>query len=193
MNNNDDSSFAPVMMFGGVVLACFFATMMVKAIKVFFTELGLAFAAFGKMTGSFIFMLWNLSQVVFLIALIIMSVVCAIYFTIQYYRMIKQATDLQNFVKHSVWDLESETKSKMDRLEKNVKFEISKLSAVVTAALEKPELAPESLPPSRTSSSEKTSDQESTGNADLGISTDSAGSMKEEDTDDESITMSNPY
>lgn len=204
MNNRNDNH-GPEMMLGGVLLALFFVSFIIKALKNFFNELGQAFEAFGHAAGSFIFMLWNVLQVVGLIVLIIAALFAAIYFSIQYYRMVKEGTVLREWLQDSVLTLENNIESRLQKFTRQVDHRINDVDQRLTQALEKPELAPE---PSQDPAKIPIQDVELT-SSELGIASAGADSSKtaspndmiqssegksqSQVTETVSVTMSNPY
>lgn len=205
-HNDNDSSSAPMMMIGALLLITFFFTVLVKAMKQFFIELGQSFEAFGNMTGSFIFMLWNILQVVFLVSLIIAALVCAVYFTIKYYQMVKEGTELREWVNNSMNEFEARTQQGLEQLDRSLERKVQYLDERLTKALEKPEIAPPMDQVKAVSISDETNSDDVTNDKSAGNNdsqpdelTNQDGEQAGADTDEqdspenESVTMSNPY
>ena len=209
-NNNQ----GPEMMIGAVILILALGVIVIKALKHFFMELARAFDAFAGMVGSFISILWNMAQVVGLIGLIILSVFCAIYFTLQYYQMVKEGTDLREWTKASLSEFEKNIVNRFELLEMDVSSDVRDMDQRLTDALKKPEVAPE-LEDVLNSSSEDTIENQpilEANNNDLTAtatddskSEESLASTSTAETNNESsrtntldtktpeVTMSNPY
>lgn len=205
MSHNNNSNDAPFMMFGAILLMLAIGSIVIKALKQFFIELGQSFEAFAGMMGSFTLMLWNMVQVVFLIALIIATVFCAIYFTIQYYKMVKDGTALRDWVQSSIAEFQEKILNRFESFENEVSRDIQNMDRRLTDALKKPEVAPtveakadsmaESQTPTEVNSDvvEVSNDSQPDG---LGVN---AGDEELEemenqsDTKTQEVTMSNPY
>jgi hypothetical protein len=204
--SDNNNNHGPEMVIGGSLLALFFAMFIIKALKQFFLELGQAFEAFGHMTGSFVFMLWNILQVVFLVSLIIASVVAAVYFTIKYWQMVTDGTALREWVQSSMAELEGNVGGRLEKFGSNVNQRIEDLDDRLTSALTKPEVAPEMGTQTVDGSAGATADDSPIDNGsdeyddsqpdefsedEDGIDPDDLDQQSDSKTD--SVTMSNPY
>lgn len=205
MSSSNNSNDALFMMFGAILFILAIASIIIKALKQFFIELGQSFEAFAGMMGSFTLMLWNTVQVVFLIGLIIMTVFCAIYFTIQYYHLVKDGTALRELVKTSLEDIDNQTLTRLENLQAEVRRDIQSMDVRLTEALKKPEIAPPTTEPRRRSIEDvievQRQEREIQQNhdsepEDLEIdqsNEDSEVIKNQSDTKTQEITMSNPY
>lgn len=153
--SSDKYDHGPEMMIGGVILILALGTIVIKALKQFFIELGQSFEAFAFMIGSFTSIIWNTVQVVFLIALIISTVFCAIYFSIQYYQMVKEGTALREWTQSTINEWEEKFLKRLDQFEAGVDYKVYSMDSKLTNALKKPEVAPEAERVSHTSIEEE--------------------------------------
>ena len=209
-NNNQ----GPEMMIGAVILILALGVIVIKALKHFFMELARAFDAFAGMVGSFISILWNTAQVVGLIGLIILSVFCAIYFTLQYYQMVKEGTDLREWTKINLSEFEKNIVNRFELLEMDVSSDVRDMDQRLTDALKKPEVAPQAEDVHNSSSEDTIENQptlEANNNALTATTTDDSKSEESLaststaeannessrtntlDTKTPEVTMSNPY
>lgn len=195
--NNHNESHGPEMMLGGVLLALFFVSFIFKALKNFFNELGQTFEAFGHAAGSFIFMLWNVLQVVGLIALTIAALFAAIYFSIQYYRMVKEGTALREWLQDSMRTLENNVEARLQKFARQIEHKINDVDSRLTEALEKPDLAPDIGQSDLTSQPVFTGGSEDAADSPAEVIHDSiqipVGKSQSQVTGTISVTMSNPY
>lgn len=211
-NNNYQG---PEMMIGAVILILALSVIVIRALKSFFIELARAFDAFAGMVGSFISILWNTAQVVGLISLIIFSVFCAIYFTLQYYQMVKEGTALREWTKNNLSEFEKSIVNRFERLEIDISADVRDMDHRLTEALKKPEVAPEAEEDINSSSEDAIENQHirEANNNDLTVTTiDDSGSEESIgatssnaethtessrtnnlDTKTPEVTMSNPY
>ena len=196
MNSNNDSGHAGAVI-GASLLMLFFASILIKALKTFFIELGQSFEAFANMAGSFISMLWNVFQVVALVSMTLAGLVCAVYFTIQYYKLVKDGCALREAVQKSLEGFESKLSGQMHDLKNEIDDRVRALDERLTKALAKPEVAPTTeVKPSiilrDLTESERDSLEKDDSQPDEFEDIDT---HQEDETlsDDEFVTMSNPY
>lgn len=199
--SHDNNNHGPEMMFGAVLLLLALGAVVLKALKQFFTELGHSFEAFAGMMGSFTNLLWNTLQVVFLIALIIATIFCAIYFSIQYYKMVKDGVALREWVQSILNEFEEKWQDRLERFQDNVGQDVQDMDKRLKKALEKPEVAPKIDAPvtatvtpatSQTAIDDDLEDDSQPDELDANVQTetDQTGHL---DTKTPEVTMSNPY
>lgn len=189
--SSSDNNDGPFYVIGACLLMLFFASILIKALKQFFIELGQSFEAFGNMTGSFISMLWNVFQVVALVSMTIAGVICAVYFTIKYFEMVKDGIAIRESVQKSLEGFEAKLNDKMAELENQVNRQVLALDAKLTKALAKPEVAPKTTAvPSNEQAPPANNDSQPDE-----VSTPQASQENETTSSDSTdvVAMSNPY
>lgn len=143
MSHNDDHN--GTLYFGGAVVAVLMLGFLVKIIKALFMELALVFTAIGKMASAFITMAWYVAQVAGLLALAVLAIYAAWYFSLKYYRMVKRGTELKEYVETRLLESESTLEASLSEFKKQTRFELQQMRSELDQALKKSEVTPQPL------------------------------------------------
>lgn len=143
MSHNDDHN--GTLYFGGAVVAVLMLGFLVKIIKALFIELALVFTAIGKMAAAFITMAWYVTQVIGLLALAVLAIYAAWYFSLKYYRMVKRGTELKEFIETRLLESESKLEESLTEFKRQTRFEIQQMRSELDLALKKAEVTPQPL------------------------------------------------
>lgn len=143
MSHNDNSG---TLYFGGAVVAIIMLGFLIKILKSILLELSSLFTAFGKMAASFISMAWQLALIAGLIALAGFAIYAAWYFSLKYYRMVKQGTELREQVEARLSDTEYRLEESYSEFRRQVRLEVQQLKLELEQALKKSEVAPSAEP-----------------------------------------------
>lgn len=140
MSHNDDRN--GTLYFGGAVVAVLILGFLVKITKALFMELALVFTAIGKMASAFITMAWYVAQVAGLLALAVLAIYTAWYFSLKYYRMVKRGTELREYIETRLSENECILESSLAEFKKQTRFEIQQMRSELDQALKKSEVVP---------------------------------------------------
>lgn len=140
MSHNDDHN--GTLYFGGAVVAVLMLGFLVKILNALFMELALVFTAIGKMASAFITMAWYVAQVAGLLALAVLAIYAAWYFSLNYYRMVKRGTELKEYIETRLLESESTLDASLTEFKKQTRFEIQQMRSELDQALKKSEVVP---------------------------------------------------
>ncbi len=143
MSHNDDHN--GTWYFGGAVVAVLMLGFLVKILNALFMELALVFTAIGKMAAAFITMAWYVTQVIGLLALAVLAIYTAWYFSLKYYRMVKRGTELKEHVENRLLESESKLEESLAEFKRQTRFEIQQMQSELDLALKKSEVTPQPL------------------------------------------------
>lgn len=143
MSHNDDHN--GTLYFGGAVVAVLMLGFLVKIIKALFIELALVFSAIAKMAASFITMAWYVAQVAGLLALAVLAIYAAWYFSLKYYCMVKRGTELKEYIETRLLESESKLEESLTEFKRQTRFEIQQMRSELDLALKKSEVTPQPL------------------------------------------------
>lgn len=158
MSHHDDHN--GTWYFGGAVVAVLMLGFLVKILKALFMELALVFSAIAKMAASFITMAWYIAQVVGLLALAVLVIYAAWYFSLKYYRMVKRGTELKEYVEARLLEAESKLEESLSEFKRQAHFEIQQMQSELDQALKKSKVTPQPL---STEAIQQTPNQEDNG------------------------------
>ncbi len=105
MNHSEDNG--ALMFLGGTVVVIVIGAAVVKAAGQFFKELEIAFYNFGKMTGAFIPMAWNVFLVISLIALTLSAIACGVYFSWKYFQKVNELMEVRSWLQNEMASLDT--------------------------------------------------------------------------------------
>lgn len=142
-SNNDDGSFAGASLFGGAILAVAIGAIFLRSLQSMFEQLQKTFAAFGNMAHSAFGMLWWAGLVILTVAGIVAGLVCAVYFAVKYFKLVRKATELQEAFATKTAELEASVKQSRSQIIEEVRSSIARLNGRLEEALKEPEVAPE--------------------------------------------------
>ena len=131
---------------GGIVLVIVLVGLAVKAIEKLMIQISLTADAVGKAAQSFTGMALKIGLVLGLIAIGLACLYAAIYFSYRYYKMVRQATDLQAEVDRRLTDFSNQVNSILKDFRNETRFDLNQMSQKLSEALDKPTIAPEMLP-----------------------------------------------
>ena len=142
MKDNDSSA----MFAGGIILVIIVIGVCLNALKKLFILLGETFNAFGNMAKGFFYMAWQLLLALGLIALVIGCVYAAVYFTYEYYKMVKKGTELKKEVDEKMQDMANQINDILKSHKAETKSYLSEMDLKLRSALDKPDIVPTANP-----------------------------------------------
>lgn len=135
----DDSS---TMFAGGIIVVIIVIMACLKAIQKIFIQMGQTFDAFGKMTGSFLYMAWEVILAIGLISLGIGCVFAAGYFSYKYYLMVRRGTEIKESVDARIQEFEEQMNTSIEELHRANEGRLRGMELKLHKALDKPALVP---------------------------------------------------
>lgn len=138
----EDRNGGAILAIGGVLTVVFLGIWALRFLRALFEELGKTFEAFGNMAASGLSMLGNAALVVALIAVIVGSIIAAVYFTYKYVMLVRRATDIQEMVNRRLYESAHEVQESFRQFRVEVNGQIRYLDRQLTEALKEPDPVP---------------------------------------------------
>jgi hypothetical protein len=138
----EDRNGGAIIAIGGLLTIVFLGIWVLRFLRGLFIELGKTFDAFGNMAASGLSMLGNVALAAFLIALIIGSVVAAVYFTYKYIMIVKRATEIKELVERRLHESACELDAAFQEFRSEVSGQIRRMDLQLTEALKEPDPVP---------------------------------------------------